>query len=114
MELKQFWPQYVLAHRKPGTQWFHAFGTLLGVGLLVAGVVSADYRLILTGFVAGYALAWIGHFFVEHNMPETFHHPFLSFVCDFRLTAYVLTGRMAAEIRRCEAARVQAPAPPGG
>jgi hypothetical protein len=33
-------------------------------------------------FVQGYAFAWAGHFFFEHNKPATLAYPWLSFLGD--------------------------------
>ena len=35
--------------------------------------------------VVGYGLAWVGHFFFEHNKPATFIYPVFSFLADFRM-----------------------------
>ena len=100
MTLANFWPRYVLAHQKPGTRLLHLLGTLLGSGLLIASIVLLDWRLFLAAFVLGYGFAWTGHFLVEHNKPATFVHPFLSFVSDYKMIFYMLTGRIQAEIDR--------------
>ncbi len=100
MTLKEFWPRYVLAHQKTGTQLLHLAGTVAGVSLLVAAVVLRNYWLVPAGLVAGYGFAWTGHFLVEGNRPATFGHPFLSFASDFRMVYCIVTGQMAREVRR--------------
>ncbi len=104
MKLAEFWPRYVLAHQKPGTRWLHLVGTLSGLGLWAVAIVRLDWRLFLAGLVVGYGCAWIGHFFVEHNKPATFGHPFLSFASDHKMIFYMLRGRMSAEVERARAA----------
>ena len=53
-------------------------------------------------FVAGYALAWTGHFFVEHNTPATWGYVRWSFLAEFKMFALALTGRMGKEIERLD------------
>jgi hypothetical protein len=62
-----FWPEYVRAHNQPGTRAFHLAGTLTGWALLVAAVVLRHWWWIVLALLLPYALAWISHFFVEHN-----------------------------------------------
>lgn len=50
--------------------------------------------------VLGYGMAWYSHFFVEGNRPATFGHPVWSFLCDYRMFALILTGRIDAELAR--------------
>lgn len=51
--------------------------------------------------VVGYAFAWYAHFFVEHNKPATFGHPFYSLAADYRMLFLMMAGRMEAEVARC-------------
>ena len=44
--------------------------------------------------VSGYAFAWVGHFFFEHNKPATFRHPFYSFAGDWVMFKDILSGRI--------------------
>jgi hypothetical protein len=44
--------------------------------------------------IQGYAFAWVGHYFFEHNRPATFKHPWLSLMGDWRLWWEILTGKM--------------------
>ena len=96
-----FWPEYVRAHSKTATRLIHFLGTLLGWGLLAAAIALGHWSWILGALVISYALAWISHFFVEHNRPATFEHPLWSWWADQKMVALMLTGRMDAEVRRC-------------
>jgi hypothetical protein len=78
-------------------------GTLTGWALLLAAIVLRRPWFILAAFVVPYALAWFSHFFVEHNRPATFGHPFWSWLADQKMVAMVLAGRMTAEVKRCAA-----------
>src|SRR2546426_8872250 len=71
----EFWPHYVLAHRHPLTRAFHFTGTLLAWMLLIAAIARRSGWLVLAALLVPYALAWLSHFFVEHNRPATFDHP---------------------------------------
>ena len=95
-----FWPLYLAEHRRPGTRRLHFLGTGLGLGLLAAAAVLAEWRLVPAAIVAGYAFAWIGHAFIERNRPATFTHPLWSLISDFRMFGLWLAGRLAPELRR--------------
>jgi hypothetical protein len=58
---------------------------------------------ILAALVMPYGFAWFSHFFVEHNRPATFGHPLWSWFADQKMVAMMLSGKMGAEVRRCEA-----------
>lgn len=87
--MEEFWGFYLGQHSKPATRRWHFAGTLasLGAPLLAAPVL-------------GYGMAWYSHFFVEGNRPATFGHPVWSFLCDYRMFALILTGRIDAELAR--------------
>lgn len=95
-----FWPYYLTEHRKPETRALHYFGTGLGLALLAAAILTADWTLLPLALVCGYLFAWIGHFFVEKNRPATFSYPLWSFVGDFRMLGLWLAGKLEAELIR--------------
>ena len=96
-----FWPVYVRAHSRPGTRAIHLAGTLARWMLLVASVTLQRWWCIALALVVSYALAWISHFFVEHNRPATFKHPLWSWWADQKMVALMLTGKTGDEARRC-------------
>ena len=96
----EFWDYYVREHSKPLTRLLHFIGTSLGLMLLAWSLWSGRLLYIPLFFVVGYAFAWFAHFFVEKNRPATFRYPFWSFISDFKMMWYMLTGRMSAEVRR--------------
>lgn len=96
----EFWPVYVRAHSEKGTRRMHCVGTLLGWGIFVAAIVMRQWWWITLALVVPYALAWISHFFVEHNRPATFQHPLWSWLADQRMVAMMLLGRMDEEARK--------------
>src|SRR5260370_26337497 len=97
------WPEYVRAHRQAGTRTIHLAGTLVGWSLFIAAIALQRWWWVAAALVVSYALAWISHFFVEHNRPATFEHPLWSWRADQKMVALMLTGKMSDEVRRCAA-----------
>jgi hypothetical protein len=96
----EFWPHYVREHSRGGTRALHAAGTIASTTLAVALVTTGRWRWLPAALATGYAAAWVGHFFVEHNRPATFKHPLWSFVADYKMVALMVAGRMDAEVVR--------------
>jgi hypothetical protein len=96
----EFWGFYVQEHSKPLTRALHLIGTLLGLILVVYFVATGRWYFFPVFFVVGYAFAWFAHFVIEKNRPATFQYPFWSLISDFKMIAYMLTGRMGGEIAR--------------
>lgn len=99
----EFWDYYVAEHSQPLTRFLHFVGTLLGLILLVWIFRTGSWIYLPLCFVCGYAFAWFAHFFVEHNKPATFKYPLWSFVSDYKMVFYMLTGRMNREVERVRA-----------
>ncbi|MDX1401335.1 MAG: DUF962 domain-containing protein [Kiloniellales bacterium] len=97
---REFWPLYLAEHRRPATRALHYFGTSLGLAILALALVTQTWWLVLVALFAGYAFAWLGHAFVEHNKPTTFVHPWWSFVSDFRVLGFWVAGRLEDELKR--------------
>ena len=51
-------------------------------------------RTFSVAFVQGYAFAWVGHFFFEHNKAATFKYPWFSLMGDWKLWWDILTGKV--------------------
>ena len=90
---REFYPYYLGEHRHPISRRLHVIGTLLALLAAVLAVAVRRWSLLAAVPLAGYGLAWIGHFFFERNTPATFRHPFYSLRGDFTLLGEVLTGR---------------------
>jgi hypothetical protein len=101
MTFADFWPVYVRAHSKPATRAVHCVGTIAGWMLVGGAIVAHRWWWIAVAVAVSYGLAWIGHFFVEHNAPTTFEHPLCSWWADQRMVFLTLTGKMGEEVRRC-------------
>ncbi len=96
----EFWPFYLNEHKSPVTRALHFTGTSLSLFILACAVALRRPMLVLAALVCGYAFAWVGHFFVEHNRPATFKHPLWSFRADFKMLGCALSGRLASELQR--------------
>jgi hypothetical protein len=96
----EFWPVYLREHSRALTRRLHVLGTLGAAAFLIAAIAVGSWWLVLAAPVFAYGLAWIGHFFVEHNRPATFRHPLWSLCGDFHMVGLALTGRLAPEIAR--------------
>ena len=103
----EFWPAYVRAHSKPTTRAIHCVGTLAGWMLVGGAIVVHRWWWLLAALVVSYALAWLSHFFVEHNRPATFEHPLWSWWADQRMVFLMLIGRMGGEVRKYGDGRVR-------
>lgn len=96
---EEFWPYYVSEHMEPVTRRLHVFGTTLVLAAMAAALLF-DPLWLLAAPVAGYAFAWTGHYFFEHNRPATFTYPLWSLRADFRMFRLMLRGRMGPELAR--------------
>lgn len=94
---KEFWPYYLSEHRLPSNRLLHYVGTLASLAVLAYCIVSNNWWYLPLAFVSGYGCAWIGHFVIEHNRPATFTYPLWSFIADYKMCFYALTGRLKHE-----------------
>src|SRR5215210_81493 len=95
----EFWPYYVRAHSKARTRMLHAIGSVSAV-VLFGAAFATNLWLLLAVPVIGYSFAWYAHFFVEHNKPATFGHPFYSLAADYRMLFLMMAGRMDVEVAK--------------
>lgn len=96
----EFWDFYVSEHLQPLTRLLHFVGTSLGLVLLFWFIRNGVWYYFPLCLVVGYAFAWFSHFFIEHNQPASFKYPLWSFISDYKMMFYMLTGRMNAEVER--------------
>lgn len=89
-----FYPFYLSEHSNRTCRRLHFVGTTLALLCLLQAIESLNAWWILAGLVAGYAFAWVGHFFFEKNRPATFSYPFYSFLGDWVMWKDVLTGKI--------------------
>ncbi|HYS10410.1 MAG TPA: DUF962 domain-containing protein [Myxococcales bacterium] len=108
----EFWPFYLREHSRPATRRLHFVGTTLSLLLLASAAALHSGGLVVVAIAAGYAFAWVGHFFVEHNRPATFKYPLWSLAADWKMWGLALTGRLGPELNRAGVKPVAAPACP--
>ena len=89
-----FYPFYLSEHRNRVCRRLHFVGTSLGLALLLVALFTTNAGWVVAALVAGYAFAWAGHFFFEHNRPATFRHPLYSFIGDWVMWSQMLRGRI--------------------
>jgi len=89
-----FYPFYLSEHSNRTCRRLHFVGTSLGLACFAAALATQNGWWLLAGLVAGYAFAWVGHFFFEHNRPATFTYPFYSFLGDWVMWKDMLSGRI--------------------
>jgi hypothetical protein len=89
-----FYSFYLSEHRHRTSRRLHFVGTSIALAVVVAAIVLRVWWLAPLALIPGYLLAWIGHFFFEHNRPATFKHPLLSLMGDLRLWWEICRGRL--------------------
>lgn len=91
---EEFWKFYLREHSRPMTRILHFIGTSLGIAVLVWLIARGTWYYFPLALVVGYGFAWFAHFAVEKNRPATFKYPLWSFVSDYKMMWYMLTGRL--------------------
>jgi hypothetical protein len=91
---REFYPFYLGEHSDRSCRRLHFIGTSIGLACLLHAVSTLNFWWLLGGVVQGYAWAWAGHFFFEHNRPATFTHPFYSFIGDWAMWKDILSGEI--------------------
>jgi hypothetical protein len=90
----EFYPFYLSEHVNRTSRRLHFIGTTTALILVVFAFITQMWGLVAIAFVQGYAFAWIGHFFFEHNKPATFTYPWFSFLGDWCLWWEMLTDKI--------------------
>jgi hypothetical protein len=91
----EFYPFYLGEHANRTSRRLHFVGSSVGLVLFVGAALTLNAWLIPLSLLQGYAFAWVGHFFFEHNRPATFKYPVFSFMGDWRMWWDMLRGRIA-------------------
>ena len=89
----EFYPYYLSEHAHPVCRGLHYVGSTLALVILAYALAVGKFFLIMGAIVSGYAFAWVGHFFFEHNKPATFQYPLWSFMGDWVMLKDFLAGR---------------------
>ena len=91
----EFYPFYLGEHANRTCRRLHFVGTSTAAVLFAATLVTGNWRLALIALLQGYAFAWVGHFFFEHNRPATFKYPLFSLMGDWLMFWQLLTGKIS-------------------
>lgn len=90
----EFYPYYLEEHSNRTCRRLHFVGSTGGLICLLLAVIQLNPLWLLAGLVFGYACAWVGHFFFEHNKPATFKYPGMSFMGDWVMYKDMWTGKI--------------------
>jgi hypothetical protein len=93
-QFAEFYPYYLSEHANRTCRRLHFVGSSLGPLCLAMLFTTREWYWLPAGLVVGYAFAWIGHFFFEHNRPATFKYPFFSFAGDWVMWKDIITGKI--------------------
>ena len=98
---EEFWPYYVSQHQDKTCRRLHFVGTTIAMGCLAA---TPFYPPAFLGApLAGYGMAWIGHFVFEKNKPASWggaKAAAWSLRGDLRMWKMMVTRQMDAEVER--------------
>ncbi len=97
---QEFWEFYLHEHSRPMTRVLHFIGTLGGIALLIYLIAAGVWYYFPASLAVGYGFAWFAHFVVEKNRPATFKYPLWSFISDYKMLWYMLTGKLTHELER--------------
>ena len=97
---EEFWPFYLGEHAKPETRALHFVGSTIALVVAASAVVTGAFWWLPIALLPGYGFAWFSHFFVEKNRPASFKYPLWSFIADWKMWTFMLTGRIQSEIER--------------
>ena len=102
---QKFYDFYLDEHQNMACRRLHFAGSSFGLLGLVKSVKTRSPKPLLKGIAAGYACAWVGHFFFEKNKPASFKFPLKSFASDFRMYGDVVRGNLSLRDRKFDKAR---------
>lgn len=96
--LEEFWPFYLGEHQNETNRLLHFIGSSFGLFFLFSAFYKKKPTLVLFGLIIGYAFAWFGHFIIEKNRPATFKYPLKSFISDWKMLYFYLSGSLDKEL----------------
>ena len=102
---QKFYDFYLDEHQNMACRRLHFAGSSFGLLGLAKSVKTRSPKPLLKGIAAGYACAWVGHFFFEKNKPASFKFPLKSFASDFRMYGDVVRGNLSLRDRKFDKAR---------
>lgn len=95
-----FYDFYLDEHQNMACRRLHFAGSSFGLLGLAKTLKTGSVKPLVKGIAAGYACAWVGHFFFEKNKPASFKFPLKSFASDFRMYSDVLRGNLSLKDRK--------------
>ena len=102
---QKFYDFYLDEHQNIACRRLHFAGSSFGLIGLAKSVKDRSAKPLLKGIAAGYACAWVGHFFFEKNKPASFKFPLKSFASDFRMYGDVLRGNLSLKDKKFDKVR---------
>lgn len=102
---QKFYDFYLEEHQNMACRRLHFAGSSFGLLGLATSLKTRSPKPIMKGIAAGYACAWVGHFFFEKNKPASFKFPLQSFASDFRMYSDVLRGNLSLKDAKLDKAR---------
>ena len=90
-----FYDFYLDEHQNMACRRLHFAGSSFGLLGLAKSIKTGSAKPLAKGIAAGYACAWVGHFFFEKNKPASLKFPLKSFASDFRMYGDVLRGNLS-------------------
>ena len=98
---EEFWPYYVSQHQNRTCRQLHFVGTSIALGCVA---VAPFYPpALIAAPIAGYGLAWIGHFAFEKNKPASWggvKQFAWSLRGDLRMWRHMAMGTMDEQLER--------------
>ena len=89
-----FYPFYLSEHSNRTSRRLHFAGTSLALVFVLHALSTLNFWWLLAALACGYAFAWVGHYFFEHNRPATFTYPRWSFMGDWVMWKDILAGKI--------------------
>ncbi len=102
---QKFYDFYLDEHQNMACRRLHFAGSSFGLIGLAKSIKNRSAKPLIKGIAAGYACAWVGHFFFEKNKPASFKFPLKSFASDFRMYGDVLRGNLSLKDRKLDKVR---------
>jgi len=97
---KEFWPYYVREHSRSGTRWLHFIGNTNLFFWLLLAIFYQSLLILAIAVISSYTFAWMGHFFVERNIPATLRFPLKAAICDMIMYYKTWRGEMNMEVEK--------------
>jgi hypothetical protein len=95
-----YWYAYLADHGQPGTRTLHFIGTAIGLGSVLAAIITLRPLVAVIGVAIAYGFAWTGHLVIEKNIPSMARHPLWALRSDLLMFAMWLAGRLKPELEK--------------